>query len=110
MGVVQRVLDKIADEHFDACWRFRVSFEVIRRDARVCRMFGIGCLIEKYLRIVVETVFWRFPSSGREWSGCEVPGESVKRGCRWVGRQAAASYRYSRDERPQMAHEPCNDG
>jgi hypothetical protein len=80
MGVVQRVLDKIAHEHFDACWRFRVLFEVIRRDTRVCRVFGVGCFIEEYLRIVVETVFGRSPSSGREWSGCEVPGESVKRG------------------------------
>jgi hypothetical protein len=82
MGVVQRVLDKIAHEHFDACWRFRVPFEVIGRDARVCRAFGVGCLIEEYLRVVVESVFWGFPSSGREWRGCEVPGESVKSGCR----------------------------
>jgi hypothetical protein len=110
MGVVQRVLDKIAHEHFDACWRFCVPFKVIRRDARVCRVFGIGCLIEEYLRVVVKTIFWRFPSSGRERSGCEVPRESVERGRRWIKSQAAASYRYSRDERPQMAHEPCNDG
>jgi hypothetical protein len=110
MGVVQRVLDKIAHKHFDAFWRFRVPFEVIRCDARVCRVFGIGCLIEEYLRVVVETVFWRFPSTERERSGCEVPGESVKRGYRWIGRKAASTYRYSRDERLQMAHEPCNDG
>ena len=112
MGVVQRVLDKIANEHFDTCWQFRVPFKVIRRDAHVCRVFGIGCLIEEYLSVIVETVFFflGFPSSGRERSGCEVPGESMKRGYRWVGRQAAALNRYSRDERPQMAHEPCNDG
>ena len=110
VGVVQRVLDKIAHEHLDACWRFRVPFEVVRRDARVCCVFGIGCLIEEYFGVVVESVFWRFPSSGRERSGCEGTCGFVEHGCRWIGRAAASYNRYSRDEGPQMAHEPCKDG
>jgi hypothetical protein len=82
VGVVQRILDKIAHEHLDACWWFRVPLEVIRRDARICRVLRIRCLIEEYLRVVVETVPWRFPSSGRERSGCEGSCEPAERGSR----------------------------
>ena len=110
VGVVQRVLDKIAHEHLDACWWLRVPLKVVRRDARICRVLGIRGLIEEYLGVVVETVFWRFPSSVCERSGREESCEPVERGGRRVGGQAAASYRYSGDERPQMVHEPCEDG
>ena len=82
VGIVQRVLDKIAHEHLDACWWFRVPFEVVRRDARICRMFGIGCLIKEYLGVVVKTIFWRSPSPGREWSGGEGSGKPAERGGR----------------------------
>ena len=57
MGVVQRVLDKIAHEHLDACRWLRVPLQVIRRDARICRVLGIRCFIEEYLGVVVEAVF-----------------------------------------------------
>ena len=40
--IVQRVLDEIAHEHLDTCWWFRVSFEVVRRGARMCCVLGIS--------------------------------------------------------------------
>ena len=82
MGVIQRVLDEIAHEHLDACGWLRVLLEVIRRDARIRRVLGIGCLIEKYLRVVVETILLMFPSSGRGRSGSEGSREPSERGSR----------------------------
>jgi hypothetical protein len=79
MGVIQRVLYKIAHEHLDACRWFRVPLQVIRRDARICRVLGIRCFIEEYLGVVVETVLLRFPGFGRERGGREGSCEPVER-------------------------------
>lgn len=67
--------------------------EVVRGDARTCRVLGIGCLIEEYFEIVVVTIFRAFPSSERK--RVEVKGRaslwSVGVG-QWEG-QATASYK-----------------
>lgn len=76
--VVQRVLDKVAHEHLDACRWFGVLLEIVRSDARVLHVVGIWGLIEKYLGVVVETAFWRLPSPGSGWRGTEKTSESMK--------------------------------
>ena len=48
---------------------------VIRRDARICRMLGIGCLIEGYIGMVFQSC----PNTGRERGGSEGSGEPVER-------------------------------
>ena len=78
VGVVERVLDKVAHEHFDARGRFGVVLEVVGRDAGVCDVLWIGGLIEEYLWVVIEAVFvfWWFPSFGR--GRCRSEGPSKK--------------------------------
>jgi hypothetical protein len=49
VGVVERVLDEVAHEHFDARGRFGVPLEVVGRDAGICDVLWIGGLIEEYL-------------------------------------------------------------
>jgi len=71
VGVIERVLDKVAHEHFDARGRFGVALKVVGRDAGICDVLWIGGLIEEYLLVVIEAVFWRFPSFGRGRSRSE---------------------------------------
>ena len=77
VGVIERVLDEVADEHFHSRRRGRGTLEVVRGDARIASMFGVWLLLEKYVGIVVYfLLLLRFvllgAVAGRErWCACE---------------------------------------
>ena len=54
VGVVQRVLDVVADQHFDSPLRVFECLQVIRCDAFVVDVLGIGDIVEVDLGIKVE--------------------------------------------------------
>jgi hypothetical protein len=64
VGVVQRVLDVVANQHLDSSWRVFERLQVIGRESFVADVLGIGSIVKVDFGVKVD-----FLSLLRFWTG-----------------------------------------